>query len=414
MKIKKNLVFPIAIFVILCLNSISFSANIGRSVYGLLTETYNGMAVGDSTKGADSGAMEGSGYDSSDKIEGSKSYSIGYQYWFGVCFDNVQNMSVYSGGRLYFSAKMPSTVDISNSGNAFNVKDSSLTDNKIIFNSSSIIELSDGSSGIENDGNWHSYYISLDNFVGLGLDLTSIKYPFIVSSVNNDNTILIDNVYWTKSATGSFSVTVKNISDDVAVDSVTWSQSAFRQNWVAAEQYLELDLDQYTPEEDGEGNKYSWHVEIYLDNGSAEKNGLYADYEVNMGTYTATRTSVLQMCWRISRTGISSPDTVQISKSGSPNYALYDGGRYSSDPYWYPWVYMKELKETFSLNYITVWNLSGCHTFAGANDAYDSFVDEWGYVLYTKTPRIYLGADFANSLGGLIYNANVVTELVYE
>lgn len=391
---KKNLIIICTVFMMLFAGTKVFASNIGRTVYGILTETYNGTSIDNPSAGDDYVHMYGSGYDNADRVEGAVSTSVGWQGWFGIYFHTAQDMSAYAGGRIYFSAKVPTTVDINDTDNVFKVSDG--VDEIVYFNSTNIKRIDSNLTGINNDNSWHTYYIELSSF-GNNLDLTNITYLFIADPISTDNTVLIDNVYWTKApdVTRSFNVIVKNISNNQTVSSVTWNQSCFRQGWVAADQYVELDLD-------WEGTN-DWYVQILLDNGKATRNGLY---------YVADNNSefVLQMAWRVSRDLLpnGSGDTLQITKSGAPNYSLYDSGKHNSDPWWYPWVYFKEKKENFDLEYTTVWDIRGCHTYAGANAGWDSLNG-----FYDKKPKIYFAADCENSWD-FIYAANIVITLNYE
>lgn len=376
-----------------------FAGNIGRAVYGVLTETYNGASIDNPSAGADYAHNWGTPNASDDRIEGSVSTSVGSDWWFGVCFDSPQDMSAYTGGRLYFSAKVPTTIDIDNVGNVFKVKDSA--ERPVYFNSDSIKRIDDGAAilgtKINNDNQWHTYYIDLSNFTSL--DLTNISYPFIVGNTTNNNTLLIDNVYWTKasSATRAFNVTVRNRSDNQVPtdDKITWTQSAYRQSWTAAEQYIELDLDQESS---------NWFVRIYLDNGKASRKGLYCvdsdDSEI-----------VLPMAWRIRPDLLpnSSGDTLLIGRTNYGSWGLYDKGKYPEGSTLYTWSFMREKKAGIDNEDTIVWNLNGIHTIVWDNNKYESLAN-----YYDRKPKIYFAADCSNAIGGLTYNATIVTELNYE
>ncbi len=395
-------------FTLLFATSFVFAGNIGRAVYGVLTETYNGASIDNPSAGDDYAHNWGSPDSSSDRIEGAISTSVGSQWWFGVCFDSPQDMSAYTGGRLYFSAKVPTTIDINNAGNVFKVSDG--VDEIVQFNSTNIKRIDNGSTvlgtTISNDNKWHTYYIDLSSFGGEDLDLTNITYPFIVGNTTNNKTLLIDNVYWTKasSATRSFNVTVKNISDNqvAANEIITWNQSCFRQSWTAAEQYIELDLDQESS---------NWFVRVYLDNGKATRNGLYCvdsdDSEI-----------VLPMAWRVSPNLLpnSTGDTLQIAEvyhAAADVVRLYDYGKHgSTDPWWYPWIYAIDKTKPLGddeIKFTKVWDMQGIHTYAYDNEAWDSLAN-----FYDRKPKIYFAADCSNALASLTYTANIVTELVYE
>lgn len=381
------------IFVMMLASSSVFAVNIGRNVYGVLTETYSGVSIDNSSAGADYAKVYGSAGEKTDRVEGTKSNSVGAQYWFGVTFYSAQNMSAYSGGRLYFSAKVPTSVDVNDTGNVFKVSDGE--DKVVYFNSTSIVNVADNSKGIKADNTWHTYYIPLSAFTGL--NFSNITYLFIVGSPINNNTLLIDNVYWTKSSSGgSFSATIKNVSNNNTASSVTWAASSFRNGWQAAQQYIELDFDRIST---------NWSVIVLADNGNKTRNGLYC-VDGN-GTER-----VLQMAWRVSGDTLpnSSGDTLQIAESGAPRYGLYDSGKNPEDPWWYPWIYIKEKRETdIDSAYVTVWNLSGIHTYAGTNDAWDSLAN-----FYERKPKLYFAANCADAVGGLSYTGKIAICLCYE
>ena len=414
--IKRNyfIIILLFIFSLLFVAECIFAENIGRTVYGVITETYNGASVDTTSAGVDNVRIDGSGYNNTNRIEGAYSKSVGWLNWFGIAFYTPQNMSAYNGGRIYFSAKVPDYIDINDERNLFKVADGS--DKVVYFNSDNIKRIDNGPSTeilgmkINNDNQWHTYYIDLYSFINpstsehLNFD-NNITYLFIVGlrpQIESEyDTVLIDNVYWTKAETASrdFNVTIKNVSDnkdkigDVALSSITWSQSCFRSSWTVADQYIELDLDQESS---------NWYVCTYLDNGNASRNGLWC---IDDG-----KEIVLRMAWRISPNLIPNDNaTFQISKDSRG--LLYDSGKISQDPAWsYAWAYFYDISDTsLILNDTTVWKLRGCHTFVYDNEEWKALTD-----FYERKPKIYFAADCSNALAGLTYTANIVTKLVYE
>ena len=393
-----------------------FADNIGRAVYGVITETYNGTSVDNTSAGADNVRIDGSGYNNTNRIEGSYSKSVGWLNWFGIAFYTPQNMSDYNGGRIYFSAKVPDYIDITDNRNLFKVADGS--DKVVYFNSDNIKRIDNGPSTeilgtkISNDNQWHTYYIDLYSFINpsnsehLNFD-NNITYLFIVGlrpQVESEyDTVLIDNVYWTKAQTEprAFSVTVKNRSDNQAPTNqkITWTQAAYRQSWTAAEQYIELDLDKESS---------NWHVRIYLDNAEASRKGLWCtDGGVDI---------VLPMAWRIRPDLLpnSSGDTLNIAEyyedTGEEEvWGLYDIGKNPGGTDWFTWCPMREKKAGIDYEDVVVWDLKGLHTVVWKHNSYDPLTN-----YFERKPKIYFAADCSNAIGGLTYTANVVTELVYE
>ncbi|WP_372518671.1 hypothetical protein [Candidatus Ruminimicrobiellum ovillum] len=412
MKIKSYFIIVLlCIVTLLFATSFTFAGNIGRAVYGVLTETYNGASTSASA-GNDRIYIAGSPRTNrTDKKEGEYSHSIN-AYWIGAWFtsdgewgSNPQDMSAYAGGRVYFSAKVPTTIDLENTGNVFKVADGN--DKVVYFNSTNIKRIDSNLTGINNDNNWHTYYIELSSFVDPltndGLNLSNITYLFVLGSTSNDNSLLIDNVYWTKApnATRAFNVTVKNISDNQVAtnDKITWTQAAYRQSWTAAQQYIELDLDKESS---------NWYVRMYLNNGKTSRKGLYC-------VDSDGSEIVLPMAWRISRDLLPNSDATFQIKEDSWGW-LYDSGKTTPDAngvaWAWPWAKFFDITDTgLDLPNTIAWSLQGCHLFlyTGETWAYQSFAD-----YYERKPKIYFAADCSNAIGGLEYEANVVTELVYE
>ena len=388
-------------FTLLFATNFVFASNIGRAVYGVYTENYIGVGINNASAGNDNIAVYAGGSNSeitTDKFDGSKCYQFLSGGWVSFAFANgAQNMSAYGGGRIYFSAKVGS--DISESLNLVYIKIQDSGGAKPIqFNSSSVKRVDSNDTGVLADGNWHSYYIELSSFESIGLSLSNVTNPFILSS-DAPGTVLVDYVYWTKetSATRSFGVTVKNRSDNQvpADDKITWTQSAYRQSWTAAEQYIELDLDQESS---------NWYVRIYLDNGKASRNGLYC-------VDSDGSEIVLPMAWRIRPDLLpnASGDTLQIARTNYGSWGLYDVGKNPSGTDWYTWSFMREKKAGIENEDTIVWNLVGIHTVVWDHNTYDLLTN-----YYDRKPKIYFAADCSNAIGGLTYNATVVTELVYE
>ncbi|MDD2524561.1 MAG: hypothetical protein PHT81_06935, partial [Endomicrobiaceae bacterium] len=239
---------------------------------------------------------------------------------------------------------------------------------------------------------WQKCTINLNSLSSV--NLTNIKNPFLFNTTFATATFDLDSIVLKRSTIGEFDATIKNISDNLTVSSVTWNVSAFRQNWIAAEQYVELNLDIFESD--------NWSVKIYTDNGDVDKNGLVD---------TTDGTRVLQMCWRISKNLLpnSGGDTIQIAKSGAPNYALYDIGKSATDPSYYPWFYMTDSAEIVSGDGNVAWSYKGFH--AATDGSY------WGMSDISKEgiyPKVYLGADCADALGRLTYSTNIKFVLTYE
>lgn len=314
----KNLYnFIILICVIILCSTNIFAEHIGNAVYGIISETYSGVAT-DGTGGNDNVTYTGGEW-STDCIEGQYSMAIGTSGEIRVTFGTMTNMTTYNSGYLYFSAKVPTTVNTADKDNYIGVISHSNNRLKSLqFNSANIHRVDETGTGIHNDNNWHTYYVLISDIkIHKPESVTSI---FVVHSTANNSTVLVDNVYWTlpsdPSQEDAFTATIKNISDNVEASSITWSQSCFMKNWMASEQYVELGLYQKSP-------NMNWHVKTYLRNGKSSRVGLY--YVDTEGT-----DHILPMAWRISADTLpnSSGDTLQIAVSGDGG--LYDVGKYPS------------------------------------------------------------------------------------
>lgn len=395
----------LSVFTLLFAKNLIFASNIGRVVYGVYTEIYNGVGLYNASAGTDNITFYSDTWNidanyTDDKIEGEKSLQVSSSTYVSFAFTEAQNMSAYEGGRIYFSLKCP--IEISTNSASIKIEDSS-GPKEIKFDSSLIKRINSSDTGVNNNGVWQTYYIALSDF--FDLDLEHIKSPLVLTNTTTDNEkfYLIDNVYWTKapSATRAFTVTVKNRTDNQVTDNITWTTSDFRQSWTAAQQYIELDLDQESS---------NWTVSIYLNNSSATRKGLY--YVDSDGSEI-----VLPMAWRVSRDLLpnsSTGDSLNI-KVDSWNL-LYDCDKTTPDAQgiaWvWPWAKFYDISDTsLILEDIIVWGLQGCHLFlyTGESWAWQSFAN-----YYERKPKIYFAADCSNALGGLIYTATVVTELVYE
>ena len=399
-------------FTVLFATSFVFAGNIGRAVYGVYTETYNGVGLYMDSAGTDKVLFDSYNWNfdanyTDDKFEGTKSLKVNNDTYASFYFSSKpQNMYAYTGGRIYFSLKYPD--EVAKDKGFIKIEDTT-SQKAICFDSDLIVRIDDGheqlGTSIENDGAWHTYYIALSSFTGL--DLNNINCPLIVSSsLSSGDFFLMDNVYWTKAQNEprAFNVTVKNISNNQtpADDKITWTQAAYRQSWTVAEQYIELDLDQ-----EGSNN---WYIRTYLNNGKATRNGLYC-------VDSDGSEIVLPMAWRISKELMPNSDsTFQISKDAWG--WLYDSGKVTPAPdsggvaYAYPWAYFYDISDdSLILERTIVWDLRGCHCFlyTGQDWNWQSLAN-----YYERKPKIYFAADCSNAIGGLEYEANVVTELVYE
>jgi hypothetical protein len=386
----------VCLFVMLFTNNL-FATNLtDKHVYGLFSENFNGATqnagtVDDNIKyntwagGGDSYPEVNIVTDSSAAKEGNKYYICsttgavsggysGFCYTFITGASTVTTRDISAFSKLEFYIR-PKTGDVSNI--------------KVGITDSADRTVTLSSLGVNNSSHtWQKCTLDLNSLPSV--NLTNVKNVFLVLTNGVTATFDLDSIVLKRSSIGEFNVTIKNIADNLATSSVTWNASSFRKNWVAAEQYLELSLDILETD--------NWNVRIYTDNGAVSKDGLVD---------TASGTKVLQMCWRVSKNLLpnASGDTLLIAYSGSPNYALYDGGKSASDPVYYPWFYITDSAKGDATDYSLLWDSRGYHI---------SVSGDFGGMDNPIYPKVYLGANCANAIGGLTYNANIKVILSYE
>ncbi len=281
-----------------------------------------------------------------------------------------------------------------------------------------------GSLGVlSSDNNWQHVVLDLSTLPS-GVNLQRITKCLAFKSINNSlsgNTVFyVDNVVLrTDSTSASFNATLKKIEDmqwqgiPENPTQIVWNNDSVftSRGWKSCGQYVELDMDMYS---------WKWTVRLYTNNGAAGRGGMYAT--------VGGKDYVIPLCWRAYNGTLvndvnANKDTYVIAQAGAPDYNLYDGGRYSSDPSVYPWFYVKDCDDadfSESEDYVTVWDSSrGYHE---TNPFY--WENQWGQSGYTdgfkafdtveKKPKIYFGGGFDNAAGGCTYVGNIVIELKYE
>ncbi|MFA7073925.1 MAG: hypothetical protein WC234_01910 [Endomicrobiaceae bacterium] len=393
--------FCVCLFVMLFADNLVADNLSDKHVYGLFSENFNGAtqeagtvddniklniwANGDSlpivsTTTTPASAKEGNIYYSCTVVgsTATDSYS-GFCYTFitGSSTTVTRNISAFSMLEFYIR---PKTGDVS----AISV---GITEGPISSPTDRTVTLS--SLGVDNSSHaWQKCTVDLTSFSSA--DLTNIKNCFLVNTTKQTATFDLDSIVLKRSSIGEFNVAVKNISDNLETSSVTWSSSSFRNSWIAAEQYLELSLDILETD--------NWTVRIYTDNGDSSKDGLVD---------TTDGSNVLQMCWRVSQNTLpnANGDTLLITQSGAPNYALYDSGKSATDPSYYTWFYITDIATGDVTDYSLLWDSRGYHISVGG---------DFGGMSNPIYPKVYLGANCADAIGGLIYSANVRVVLSYE
>ena len=227
MRIQKTLSTVIVFIIGVVAVPSAFSSNIGRNVYGIYTETYNGAKYDMPATDADSIHLYiwNGNFIGSDRIdtpipEGSKYLRITVNStnggWDGLGYTPIntgayKDMSSYYNGYLKFYAR---TSNSAVTGYDCGIKVGSTIE----------VWLDLGAYGLVADGNWHEISIPLNTTTNSSLtavNLANVSQMFMLrngaSTLTVGHAIDIDNIVWVKSGTGSFTPSLKRISDDVAV-----------------------------------------------------------------------------------------------------------------------------------------------------------------------------------------------------
>ena len=164
------------------------------------------------------------------------------------------------------------------------------------------------------------------------------------------------------------------------------------------EQYVELDWQQQVPSN-------NWYIQVYTNN-SGNQTGL-----IGVNKNGVQKGTIGLACRVKNRVLPSDGDTLDIVAC---EYGLYDAGKYSSNPWTYPWLAVKDESE------ITV-NRKDTSDSSMVWDPVNGYLDTmWNGNLvreacgYDKTTRLYFAANCGDALGGLKYQGNIVVALNYE
>ena len=404
-----------------------FASNLTeRNVYGLISENFTG-------------AMQECGYDVD---------NIRFLTWSGggaaqpSCSDPISDVTAKEG-KAYYRLTCGSVgsgawagcgygfINASKADNPQNISRFKYLDFWIRKVSGNISQLQIGvkagganrlvslSGKVDNSStDWQHVVIDITS-IATSAQLQDTLIPFLVDCANltAQTKFDIDNVVLrTDSSSANFNITLKKVEDmQGAPDNptqITWTEFS---GWQAAAQYVEIDADKYS---------CAWTVRVWVNNGAANRNGLWAQ-----GT---EKEYVIPMCFRVYNgylyNFIESPAgeaSYLIGQSAASHHNLYDRGvNPNTDPGYYPWLWMKEYREINFANQedvdsITIWDSTrGYHvaypfdwTSGGKSGHSDGFVDFTGV---DKTLRVYLGAGFGGAAGGITYTANVVFDLNYE
>lgn len=462
-KMKKSIFFlTISLLFLFTVNAFSAPDNLGRNVYSIFSENFNGVKIDwyvwqssnpASLDNAKLYLFSGGGesapymynpnpeYDSPlNSKDGNKYWRIrssnaGKNGWSGMAVTMVdgsnnarfENMSAYENGTMEFWAKAPAMMPENNT-----IPNQALEIKVGVTGTGTDRVVSLGQRGFIADNTWRKVVIPLNKAtLGQTLNMSAIKNVLYMGFSHLTAFIEIDCVVWKKPTTGgTFTVNIKNIDGDTPADKITWSDSALSNRWYAANQYLELDLDWLQND--------NWGIQIYTDNKSADANPKYTGItDPNKGSglvAVSSTTKMLPMCWRVTDkvlpydgTGNAQlGDYDQTLSIGFNSGGLYDSGTDNPDKEnYYCWFAMKD-KDMFGMipdnpanvvdngsDYLRVWDRRGFHSAAGD-------INYWGMNPGSMfegmiRPRIYLGADFGLALTPETYKTNsIIIELFYE
>ena len=409
MYIKKSLI--LSLFLCLIVSS-AYASNIGRVVYGAYAESITGTDFNDNLHITDSarmfewGTMKSSAQTSG--VNEGRNYTrfrtTGTSWGGGgVTFVNSSNEETTRDMSAYYGGKLKLLVKINNSACA------NIPVGIKVNNVNTCIPLSSFSGfNSEKLDQWQEVSITLNSNTHSNITSANLAKTSFLLLIAYDANVLssglnldIDYVRWVKpNATGSFNVTVKNVSGNSTVNTttMTWASSNFQSGWKVAQQYLEIDYDK-------DSSTNNWDVKLYVNNGSKSRNGLYA--------IKAGKEYVMPMCWRASAEALPYSDyngdhTLQIGEYSTPGdqgkmyYYLYDAG--NGDKGYTCWLYMQDSSA------LTTDNNKLYATVMGYKTGYHA--SEGDFFSGSKV-CLYLGAN-CDAAGGLKYQGNIVVALEYE
>jgi hypothetical protein len=336
--------------------------------------------------------------------EGKSSFRTARTDWFGFAGWGViystppaQNFSAYNGGNLRFwiytnTPKINVEVELANGTKHL------------------IARLEDRPEWTSTMLNaWTHWTLPLKDTLGNNIDLSAVKSPFEIT-MTTGGVFYVDNVRWTKPGASNviFNYAIKRRSDNVEVSSITWNSVTLPADWVAADQYLEVEIDP--------GNLRGWGMQIYTQNKHAEANPLYTGVVgTNPGGLidTSSTSKRLPLCWRIVDKTTTSLTIVQ--GTDTKLYSQELGGQ-TSQFTCFQWMKDRNTPSipaentTFFVNGedpITVWDYEGMHYAEGVRASDPLYWGKfWGAV---KSPVIiYLGAKFSTAVTPRTYKTNTL------
>lgn len=477
MKLKKFL--SLLFFVLFGITAFVFAddnSNIGRNVYGIFSDTFNGSHFyGTDVPTTDFDGMKEHHWNQKIQVTtASDGVQEGIKYLKYSIPENLNDWDVIAYACVRGKNGTSDTIDPRNMTSYMNEDGSSTNQGKIKFLARSsktssknayigfqcrrtesgtvkdvLVYKTLGSLGFESNGTWQDVTFPIDKKTSYSVKvgqaspatktidssyLENVIAYFIfqpITLTDKGEALDIDYIRWVKyDDAASFNVTVKKVSDNQPVvnqtDPISFSEDSFAMGWTVADQYLELDID-------GELPSNNWTVRFCSSN---TIEGLYNENDSN---------DVLGMAWKVScstlpyvYTDYSNPsnpkqniNTLQIGEKKNTEgdlLGLYDQGKvdFLQDPgveWLYPWFFVKAKGDTSEKS--VVWKNvknsptnSGCHTFENTQeDGHGGFITVNYYDslsdFFERRPKLFFACNTKNAKAAK-YKAGFVISLNFE
>lgn len=254
--------------------------------------------------------------------EGTTSFKMvytagGYGGW-GFDYGSVQDFSRFTNGELRFWIYAPNgnvEVTIKRGPTGFPAD--------LVYQST-----------LQNAGLWNAGMANRWSLIRIplsGLNVNTMRLPFLFTAVGTPMTFYIDNVHYVTAGTPMpvFSARLCAMGDTACVTSpsqVTWTGATPASGWKLADQYIQLSVDADTT---------LWGVQMYTDNRAVDANPRYVVNGssnpaglVNLNAPTAT----IPLAWSI-KAATGPVANVTPSRADPTN---------SGDPNSFQWIFMKD------------------------------------------------------------------------
>lgn len=449
---KKSFIISFLIFSFTV--TFAYAGNIGRNVYGVLSETFLGTHFDAGSGDVDSVTFEfwndqWTDYKNTMKGETITSGAVEGNSYTRLIFLNPKNCgwgagaikSTNSGGSknmgVYFNGKVKFLARVSSENSAALNCNVGMNLNGNIFYVGTLRSL-----GLEANNQWKELSFELKSSVNSNITETNLGKTQVLivfmqdSNVSSNLSFDIDNIRWVKNGAPTklnpsfFDVNLKNVSDNSSVNAstISWTSGyfntsgknialindTFRKGWVVADKYIEIDMEKVYDVDVSTSYAASvnYSISMCLKNSSSTRNGLYA--VTNSGQEV-----VLPMAWRSIKELISptTPSQTEIPSFLIKEIIIQKESRYfeghlkdaNFSENYYTWFYFKDssdIKTDDDKSYVKVWSYKeGLKHGEGAMAPIN---------IAEKKPKIYLAINTTDALGGLKYTGKICVVLAYE